>query len=102
MVPRLTVPARFPCHLDPDLAAESGPEVPGCQAAFGQVGAAQRHLDYELVGRGDLFLFFGWFCEVQQVEGTWRYRLLGWLQVGEVVRVGERWTTWWARRRASG
>ena len=84
--------------------------MPGWQAAFGQVGAAQRHLDYERVGRGDLFLFFGWFREVEQVKDTWRYRrnapdvhrLFGWLQVGEVVRVGVGEDTAAARERHPG
>ena len=96
MLTRGRIGPQHRCHLDSDLPAESGPEVRGWHAAFGQVGAAQRHLDYERVGRGDLFLFFGWFREVEQVEDTWRYRrnaadvhrLFGWLQVGEVVRVG--------------
>ena len=64
--------------------------------AFGQVGAAQRHLDNEVVKAGDLFLFFGWFRDVEQHEGRWRYRpkarsvhrLFGWLQVGGVIRLG--------------
>lgn len=85
------------CHLDPDLAAESGPEGSRWEAAFGQVGAAQRHLEHEGVGRGDLFLFFGWFREVEAAADGWRYRrkapdvhrLFGWLQIGEVVRVAE-------------
>ena len=85
-------------HLDPDLTAASGPPVPGWRAAFGQVGAAQRHLDYELIGRGDLFLFFGWFRRVERVEDGWRFaakapdihRLFGWLQVGKLLRAGSR------------
>ena len=90
------------CHLDPDLAAGSGPEVDHWQAAFGQAGAAQRHLEAERVGRGDLFLFFGWFRDVEPAENGWRYRrktpgktpdvhrLFGWLQVGDILPVGER------------
>lgn len=97
MLTRGRIEAGHRCHLDPDLAAGNGPEVPGWQAAFGQVEAAQRHLDYERVGRGDLFLFFGWFRRVERIKETWRYRrhapdvhrLFGWLQVGEIVRVGE-------------
>ena len=96
------------CHLDPDLETGTGPEVPGWEAAFGQVGAAQRHLEYERVGRGDLFLFFGWFRDVEEHAGAYRYRrggrsvhrLFGWLQVGEVLRVED--DTEAARRRRPG
>ena len=85
------------CHLDPDLDVKMGPAVTGWQAAFGQVAAAQQHLDHEQIGKGDLFLFFGWFRQAEQTGERWRYhlearpvhRLFGWLQVGEIVRVGE-------------
>ena len=68
----------------------------GAKSAFGQVGAAQRHLDNEVVKAGDLFLFFGWFRDVERRDGKWRYRprsrsvhrLFGWLQVGERIHVG--------------
>ena len=108
MLTRGRIKPQYHCHLDPDLAAESGPEVPHWQAAFGQVGAAQRHLDYERVGRHDLFLFFGWFREVESHNDGWRYRrktpqvhrLFGWLQIGEVLRIGE--DTKAARKRHPG
>jgi len=37
--------------------------APGWRACFGQTDAAQTHLEGCGVGRGDLFLFFGWFRE---------------------------------------
>lgn len=48
------------------------------------------------VGRGDLFLFFGWFRRVECVRGAYRYVarapdlhvIFGWLRVGSVLRVG--------------
>ena len=91
------VSARARCHLDPDLHVEAMDHDGAWQAAFGQVGAAQRHLEHEGVGTGDLFLFFGWFRDAERVDGTWRYRrnapsvhrLFGWLQVGEVLRIGD-------------
>ncbi|MCY3765773.1 MAG: hypothetical protein OXH06_10130 [Gemmatimonadetes bacterium] len=85
------------CHLDPDLNADVRPRMPGWRAAFGQDKIAQRHLQKQGVGRGDLFLFFGWFRKVEPGKGgTWRYvssapnvhRLFGWLQVSEVVPIG--------------
>jgi hypothetical protein len=64
---------------------------------FGQCDAAQSHLARHGVGPGDLFLFFGWFRAVERVNGEWRYvpgaadvhAIFGWLQVDEVVAVGE-------------
>ena len=85
------------CHLDPDLRANALPRLPDWRPAFGQVGAAQGHLERQGVGRGDLFLFFGWFRPVERLQNdSWRYvrnaltvhRLFGWLQVSEVVPVG--------------
>ena len=70
-------------HVDPDLR-------PG-HAGFGQHGAAARHLRHHGVGPGDLFLFFGWFREIEAHRGAWRWRpgaadrhvFFGWLSVGE-------------------
>jgi hypothetical protein len=84
------------CHLDPDLDPASCPRAYAWRPAFGQVGAAQSHLARHRVGPDDLFLFFGWFRRVEYAAGCWRYvrsarsvhRLFGWLQVGEVLRVG--------------
>ena len=84
------------CHLDPDLEADALKRSHGWRQAFGQVEAAQRHLENQGVGPGDLFLFFGWFRAVEPGNGgTWYYdrtaphvhRLFGWLQISEVVPV---------------
>jgi hypothetical protein len=82
---RLT--GRHLCHFDPDLEA----------GALGQVGSAQSHLARQGVGVGDVFLFFGLFREAERVAGRYRFRpgarphhrLFGWLQVGEVIHLGE-------------
>jgi len=84
-------------HLDPDLDASAVAGPQGWRPAFGQTAAAQSHLENQGVGPGDLFLFFGWFREVERVTGVWRYRpsapdihtLFGWLQVDERVAVGK-------------
>ena len=86
----------YRCHLDPDLEVCMLSRQPGWRPAFGQVDIAQRHLERENVGPGDLFLFFGWFQPADKVAGRWRYvrgarsvhRLFGWLQVSEVVSAG--------------
>lgn len=82
-------------HLDPDLSPGAVPRPEGWRPAFGQVDKAQLHLANRGVGVGDLFLFFGWFREVERASGRWAYRrgapdlhvLFGWLQVAEAVDV---------------
>jgi hypothetical protein len=82
-------------HLDPDLHDGSVPRKGGWRPTFGQVGSAQSHLANEGVGVGDVFLFFGWFRQVEQQQGRWRYvrrapnihSLFGWLQVGNVIKI---------------
>jgi hypothetical protein len=84
-------------HLDPDLEASTVERIPGWRPTFGQVAAAQRHLTNQRVGPGDLFLFFGWFRRVRASAGSWAYArsdagthtLFGWLQVEEVLAVGD-------------
>lgn len=85
------ISADQPAHLDPDLCHASLPRMPGCRPLFGQCGAAETHLQRQGVGPGDLFLFFGWFRQVERVGDTYRYVagapdlhvLFGWLQVAE-------------------
>ncbi len=84
-------------HLDPDLNPASVRRARGWRPAFGQTGAAETHLQNQGVGPGDVFLFFGWFREVERsAAGRWRYRanapdrhvFFGWLQVAERLPVG--------------
>lgn len=100
------LPATTVVHLDPDLHAETCRRLPGWRPLFGQEGAAQGHLAKQGVGVGDLFLFFGWFRQAEQVNGRYRFvrhapdihLLFGWLQVGEVWHIGPqaRHTPTWA------
>jgi len=84
-------------HIDPDLDSATLPREPGWRALFGQCGAASQHLRGQGVGRGDLFLFFGWFREVEYHQRRWRYRpdapdqhvIFGWLLVGECVSLDD-------------
>lgn len=77
-------------HLDPDLNREALPRQQGWLPCFGQVGSAQSHLKNQKVREGDLFLFFGWFRKVIQVDGRYCYdpaaddiqALFGWLWGG--------------------
>lgn len=88
-------PKRLPpitrAHLDPDLDAASMGRPAGWRPMFGQAGAAQSHLLNQGVDVGDIFLFYGWFREVEQVNGRFSYKadspdrhvIYGWLQVGQ-------------------
>ncbi|MDN5211900.1 hypothetical protein QQ020_07550 [Fulvivirgaceae bacterium BMA12] len=86
-------------HLDPDLRKEvlqreNDPWLP----IFGQADSALTHLLNEGVGEGDLFLFFGWFKEIEQLEnGNFSHIkgkpdlhvIYGFLEVGEYFDVYE-------------
>lgn len=88
--------ARAAVHLDPDLDSTSLPRKEGWRASLGQVRAAQTHLEGQGVGKGDLFLFFGWFREVEKINERYQYQkksvgqhtLFGYLQIGEMLPFG--------------
>lgn len=63
------------CHEDPMFTRE--------QCLFGQCGAAQSHLQNQGVGIGDVFLFFGLFCD--EGTGDRHHRIFGYLQVAEMI-----------------
>jgi hypothetical protein len=89
-------------HMDPDLAADTLPRAPGWRGIFGQHGAAQRHLQLQGVQPGDLFLFFGWFRQVQRLGRRWYYvadapdihLIFGWLQVGAITPAAQLQAAW--------
>ncbi len=82
-------------HLDPDISANAINRDYNFKPLFGQCGAAQSHLASFDVGPGDLFLFFGWFREVEVFKRRWRYVpgapdrhvIYGWLQIKKVIPV---------------
>jgi len=84
-------------HLDPDLMHQSLARSDTWQPLFGQCGAAQSHLNSHEVARGDVFLFFGWFKQVEWHARKWRYLpgapdlhvMFAWLQVGAVHKVDD-------------
>lgn len=93
-------------HVDPDLERGRMPRLDGWRPAFGQTGASQRHLQNQGVGPGDLFVFFGWFCDVSRgTDGRWRrtpggrdiHAIHGWLQIGEVIDLSSGRTSDWSR-----
>jgi hypothetical protein len=80
-------------HLDPDLEESTIPRLGSWRPAFGQSGPAARHLDKLGVEVGDLFLFFGWFRQVEATSRGLRYKprsphlhvIFGWLVIGSIV-----------------
>lgn len=84
------------CHLDPDIRSDIWKNsLPYWRPAFGQIGAAETHLQNHNVQAGDLFLFFGWFREVEaDYQGKWKYTerspdiqaIYGYLQIGQIIR----------------
>ena len=84
------------CHLDPDLDPKALPRQPGWRGALGQVSTAQTHLANHRVAPGDLFLFWGLFrAAVRSGGGRWQFtgptehRIFGWLQIDEILAIGE-------------
>lgn len=94
---RRPIKASTHIHLDPDLRRDSRARRPGWRPLFGQANGAQRHLELQGVGLGDVFLFFGWFRQVEKLHGRFRFRpgspdlhmLFGWLEIGEIWRLPE-------------
>lgn len=82
-------------HLDPDLQAGLTSRLPGWRPSLGQIGAAQSHLRNHGIAEGDVFLFFGWFREVEKVADTWKYVrggqgrhvIFGWLEIDEILDI---------------
>lgn len=87
----------FNIHLDPDLNRPISMRLPDWRPSLGQTGAAQSHLASNDVGEGDVFLFFGWFRQVESVNGTWRYMrsapnmhvIFGWMEIDDVLPIVE-------------
>ncbi len=85
----------YGAHLDPDLLSSSYPRISGWRPLFGQTDSAQSTLAGHGVGAGDLFLFFGWFRNIEEYAGEFRFVkgapdlhvLWGWLQVDHVLTV---------------
>ncbi len=84
------------CHFDPDLRKDihlvETPE--NWKAAFGQADVAEAHLEKQGVTIGDIFMFFGWFRQTEEINGLLTYKkdakdahmLFGYLQIGDIAR----------------
>ena len=65
------------CHIDPLFSEKTG--------IFGQAGSAQGELDNCGIGKGDLFLFFGWFKKYHR-RAPDLHHLFGWLEVEKIIK----------------
>lgn len=83
-------------HLDPDINYEMLANRPtDWSGAFGQVSAAQSHLTNNAISKGDLFIYFGWFKEIEQQNQVWQFKqnapdlhiMYGWLFVDDVLAI---------------
>jgi hypothetical protein len=89
------IPPETVAHLDPDLNFESIPRLKNWQPIFGQAGAAERHLQNNNVNTGDVFIFFGWFKQVEKIAKKYQYIknapdlhiIFGWLQIKQRIAV---------------
>lgn len=85
------------CHLDPDIYRSLIRREPGWKPCFGQVDAAQKHLENQQVSKDDLFLFFGWFRKTKHHNGKLEFDLrergmhaiFGYFQIGEIKKVDQ-------------
>lgn len=81
-------------HLDPDLIRDLRDRKAGWLPAYGQSGKDATILRQHNVGKGDLFLFFGWFRQCELVGGDYHYivgapnihAIFGYLKVGYVFK----------------
>lgn len=72
------------CHLDPDIEA----------GLFGQGFAAAQHLRNQQVELGDLFLFFGWFRELDMQNHKFinenKHCIYAYLQIKEILDLNDK------------
>ena len=93
---RNRVTADHGAHLDPDLERDSLKRPRSWRPVYGQAGATAGHLDKMGLAPGDLFLFFGWFRQVDE-NRVWckgapdLHILFGWFQVDEIIDLSQSW-----------
>lgn len=80
------------CHLDPDICDYSVKRDKNWRGIFGQIDAASTVLSNYDVQEGDLFIFFGWFNDVEIVEGKYKFKkgdgrhtMFGYLQIDKIL-----------------
>ncbi len=61
---------KFKCHNDPCLIETKNHKV----FTIGQANAALGHLNNQKVQKGDIFLFYGLFRDVEKIKEKWQYK----------------------------
>lgn len=97
-------------HVDPDLYENiyGVPRSKEWRGIFGQDDSAQTHLFNEGVEAGDVFLFFGWYQLADKIRNKYKYKkhdifkdgfhmLYGFLEIGEIYKVGSNKIPKWAK-----
>jgi Nucleotide modification associated domain 3 len=69
------ITANHYCHHDPFFSN-------GGLCAFGQEASAQGHLANQAIGKGDVFLFFGLFADVEKRNP--HHRIFGYLKIDDI------------------
>jgi hypothetical protein len=80
-------------HLDPDLIYTVRPRRAGWRASLGQINAAAGHLRNQDIEPGDLFLFYGFFRQTDEIDGHLRFQpsargfhaIYGYLEVDQIL-----------------
>lgn len=73
------------CHLDPQVKDYFGQKK--FLASFGQAESAQSYLENNEVGLKDLFLFFGWYYDIDEKRD--KQVIWGYMQVGDILTFQE-------------
>lgn len=75
-------------HLDPDLDLSVIPRASGWVPCFGQDNGAASHLDNQRITIGDVFIYYGWFDDVNMTtlrrSNNDRFCVFGYLQIGNI------------------
>lgn len=86
---------KMECHVDPDLYKDIMSRHSNWKPCFGQIRAAQIHLENQNVQENDIFLFFGWFRGTElhgkklSFHGNDFHAIFGYLQIGEIIKCNE-------------
>ncbi len=76
------------CHFDPDLNYNALPRKKGWVGTLGQTGIAQKLLMKHNIKRNDLFLFFGWFDNYENIKKNstkGKHVIFGYLQIDKIL-----------------
>jgi hypothetical protein len=92
-------------HLDPDLIFKLRQRKPGWRPAFGPGSKEVTILLEQGVGKGDLFIFFGWFRRCELYGGAYHrlsrapnvHVMFGYLRVGDIIRLSYDHVPEWAK-----